>query len=117
MIIKYLIGLIVGWIIGSIGIINIITILRFGIPRCNRFIRNKTEYLNKVKKLRTTYVISLSVWIIIVVFITIICYKFLENGFIGYIVSIIISLILGFKQTGDNLNNVSDFMKMLDKET
>lgn len=112
MIIKYIIGILAGWVIGSIGIV-VLTTLRVGLPLCYILLKNKEEDERALKELRKTYFISLSIWIPIIILITFLCYNFLDRGFYGYIIAIILMLILGFSSTGNNENNLRDFHNSL----
>ena len=116
MIIKYVVGLAVGWFIGSLGLINILIILRFGLPRCNKLIKEGNELTEKLQGLRKTYIITLTIWTVILTIVTILCYKFLGNAFIGYIVALLLAVMLGIGQTGENENNLSDFEKTLNNQ-
>ncbi len=116
MIIKYIIGVSVGWIIGSSMLINVLTILRFGIPMCNVLLKNKEDDERALKNLRNRYCLSLIICSIITIIITWLCYKFLNNGFKGYTFAIIVSIILGFNTTGNNTNNMADFYNSLQNQ-
>ena len=56
MIIKYIIAIVVGYVISSISI-TVLTVLRFGIPLCNILIKNKEEDEDALKLLRKKYCI------------------------------------------------------------
>lgn len=114
--ILYIIGIVVGWIVGSIGCITVLTTLRFGLPLCNILLKNKEEDEEAVKLLRNKYLLSLAIWLGIIVATAILSYNFANNIFRGYIVAIIFTIILGFNSTGNNENNISDFYKSLQNQ-
>lgn len=111
MIIKCLIGLILGWIAGSIAIV-VLTVLRFGIPMCNSLIKNKEE-IEASKLLRKKYFISLLIWFPVLLLITFLCYKFLDEGFYGYAISWAFMILIGFGSTGRTENNLIEFNNSL----
>ena len=113
MIIQYIVGLAVGWFMGITGLINILIILRFGLPRCNKLIKEESELTEKLRGLRKTYIIALIIWTVIITVITILCYIFLGNAFVGYIIALLLAVLLGIGQTGENENNLSDFENSL----
>lgn len=113
MVVKTFFGLILGGIVGSISTM-VLTVLRFGIPMCNVLIKNEEE-VEAVKLLRTKYLISLIIWVPIISGITFLCYKFLfKEGFYGYLVSWVFTLLVGFGTTGKNENNFKEFQNSLD---
>lgn len=111
--IKIVVGLLLGWITGSIAII-VLTVLRFGIPMCNSLIKNKEE-VEAVKLLKKKYFISLVVWLPVIILITFLCYKFLNNGFYGFVIAWGFMILIGFGSTGKTENNISDFNNSLNR--
>lgn len=112
MIVKYIIGIAVGWIVSPIIIMEL-TVLRFGIPLCNKLLKNKEDNEKALKGLKKKYCLSLIIWIPIITLISLLCYNFLDKGFYGYIITIIFMTIIGFNSTGNNENNISDFYNSL----
>jgi len=112
MIIKYILGIILGWIIGSIVIV-VTTTLRFGIPMCNKLIKNKEEDEACLKKLRKKYCYTLIIWLPIIILATFLSYNFLGNAFGAYLTVVIFMFLIGFGQTGTTENNLSDFYNSL----
>lgn len=115
MFVKFMLAIIVGWIIGSLGLINIIIILRFGIPMCNKYIREELDEQGKVIALRKKYKFALIFWIIITTVATFLFCRFLNDVFIVYLITLVVGVLLGIKSTGENQNNISDFEESLDK--
>lgn len=110
-IIKFLIGLLLGWIAGSIAI-TVLIVLRFGIPECNFWIKNGQE-IEASKLLRKRYLSTLTIWIPIILLITFLCYKFLDEGFYGYAISWAFMILIGFGSTGRTENNLIEFNNSL----
>lgn len=110
-IIKFLIGLLLGWIAGSIAIIVLI-VLRFGIPECNFWIKNGQE-VEASKLLRKRYSYSLIIWLPIISLMTFLCYRFLNEGFYGYVISWAFMILVGFSSTGRTQNNLIEFNNSL----
>ena len=106
-IIQFAIGIFLGWVTGSIATIPI-TVLRFGIPMCNILIKNK-EDVEALKLLRKRYLISLIIWMPIITLITFLCFKFLDKGIYGFVVSWAFIILIGFKSTGKTENNLLEF--------
>lgn len=105
---QFIIGLVVGWIVGSIIILPI-TLLRFNIPMCNKLLKTKEEKESAVKLLRKKYYITLIFWLIIITVISLLCCKFLNKGIYGYVISSIFMVIIGFGFTGTNEKNILEF--------
>lgn len=112
MIIKYIIAIVVGYIISSVSII-VLTVLRFGIPLCNILIKNKEEDEDALKLLRKKYCISLLIWLPIIILVTLLCCKFLGNGFYVYLVALVLMLLIGFRSTGNTESNMQEFYNSL----
>ena len=120
MIVKYFIGWFIGQIIASVGFVNIIIILRFGLPMCNHLIKqNDTDEIEKkaLKNMKSNYFLCILIWSIIIIIVSIVCYKFLDNAIWGYIIAILFTVITGFGATGNTPNNVSDFYNTLKNQT
>ena len=111
MIIKYFIGMALGWIAGAISTI-IFVVLRFGIPMCNSLIKNEEE-VQAVKMLKKKYFISLIIWIPIISLITFLCFKFLHEGLYGYIGAWAFMILIGWGSTGKTQNNMIEFNNSL----
>ena len=112
MIIKYIIAIVVGYVISSISII-VLTVLRFGIPLCNILIKNKEEDEDALRLLRKKYCISLLIWLPIMILVTLLCYKFLGNGFYVYLATLVLMLLIGFRSTGNTESNMQEFYTSL----
>lgn len=126
MISKYIIGLVIGYITSVISSMPI-TVLRFGIPMCNQYLKEmiiipdkeKTEQdllgIIGLKELKKMYKISLCIWIPIIIIITIICLKWIDSIFIGYIIGILLQIPALIQNTGYNQNNMQDFNNSLER--
>lgn len=112
MIIKYIIAIVVGYVISSISI-TVLTVLRFGIPLCNILIKNKEEDDGALKLLRKKYCISLLIWFPIIILVTLLSYKFLDNGFYIYLATLVLMLLIGFRSTGNTESNMQEFYNSL----
>lgn len=112
MIIKYIIAIVVGYVISSISI-TVLTVLRFGIPLCNILIKNKEEDEDALKLLRKKYCISLLIWLPIIILVTLLCYKFLGNGFYVYLATLVLMLLIGFRSTSNTESNMQEFYTSL----
>lgn len=106
-IIQFAIDLFLGWVTGSIAII-VLTVLRFGIPACNVLIKNN-EDVEALKLLRKRYFISLIIWVPIIVLITFLCFRFLDKGIYGFVISWAFMILMGFKSTGKTESNLLEF--------
>lgn len=113
---QYIIGIIIGWIEGSVGGITVITILRFGLPLCNILLKNKEEDEEAVKLLKNKYLLCLVIWLVIIFATVFLSYNFAYNIFCGYLVAVIFTVILGFNSTGNNENNISEFYHSLQSQ-
>lgn len=112
MIIKYIISILLGWIVGSILIVTLTTI-RFGIPTCNQFLKSNTGNKQALKNIRRKYYITLSIWFPIIILITFLSYIFLGNAFYLYLSFAFFMLLLGFSSTGNTENNKQEFIHTL----
>ena len=116
MILKYIIAFILGWITGSISII-LLTLLRFGIPMCNKLIKNNEEDISALRLLRKKYFFSLIINSLLISIISIPCYIYLDTAFILFIIVIIVMILLGYTSTGATQNNLSEFNNSLKSNT
>lgn len=112
MILKFILGIILGWFVASIGIIALTTI-RVGIPLCNTLLSTGEEDENALKLLKKRYYITLLIWIPIIVLITLLCYIFLGNGFYAYLTILVLMLLIGFSSSGNTESNMQDFYHSL----
>lgn len=110
MILKYIVGIIIGWFV-SIGLSNLLTVLRFGIPMCSTIIKEETDNLIicGARNLKKRYIISAIIWIIIISLVSIGCYFGLQSAIIGYIIGILLNIATVMKSSGNNENNLSEF--------
>lgn len=112
MILKFILGIILGWFVASIGII-VLTTIRVGIPLCNTLLKTGEEDENALELLRKKYYITLLIWIPIIVLITLLCYEFLGNGFYAYLTILVLMLLIGLSSSGKTESNIQDFYHSL----
>jgi hypothetical protein len=100
---------ILGLIVTSFTLIPSIIIIRFGIPMTKELEREKMLVHNHtiVKK----YLISILVLTMVFAIITGLLYISTEHGFRGFIGGSIFSLLIGIWKTGNNKDNVDDYMR------
>lgn len=113
---KLAIVFFIGYIVSSIGLLNMVIILRVGLPKCAKLINNEDQGPdNKIalKSLRGTYICSLFFWAIIIVGITALIYHFLSDTITAYWIGFAIAFVLGFNATGNTPENYSDFFSNL----
>lgn len=115
MIVKYIIGILAGWIVGTVGIM-MLTILRVGLPLCYILLKKKEEDERALKELKRMYFMSLLTWTFIITLITLLCFAFLNKEIYGYIISTGLVILLGFNSTGNNENNLKDFHNSLQNQ-
>ena len=108
-IVIFLIAWTIGQITGAYTVIMPLCCLRMGIPFANRIQRVTGIDMRQVKK---GYRISVLVWLVIDAIILFLLIRFVPSLYI-YAVGggTLVSLFLGFRQTGLNQNNLSDFMQ------
>jgi hypothetical protein len=107
----YIIGalfLILGFLIGSFGVIQIIVVIRFSIPFTKELkLRNAIKDANSIirSNMKTVYF-----WTVVIIASIVLIYNFASNAsFIEYIIGIIISISMGFSGTGYTELNYKDY--------
>lgn len=99
-----------GGVIGSFGVIQLMIVLFFGIP-----FTNKLKKLGLITNARTIYkksIITIAILTIEVGGVSILVYIYASQlSLIFYLIGICITFILGFRQTGTNDNNLQDYFK------
>jgi len=115
MFVKYVLALIIGWII-STGLSILLTVIRFGIPMCNTMLKEVTDgnIILGLYELKKRYLISIIVWLTIILLVTVGCFFLLESAVIGYFIAILLNIGTIIKTSGNNENNLLEFKNSLE---
>lgn len=100
---------IIGVFITSFTVIPILIIIFFGIPHTL-----KLERLGMLKNgngIIRGYIISMLLLSTIFIGATYLVYRFVNNSFIGYAISVVFVLVFGIGKVGNNRNNLSDYIE------
>ena len=104
----------VGYLIGSYGIIQMLIVLRFGLPTVNKI--RKAGVVTGIATMRKIYTFTLVLWstitAIAVILVVLFATQIEEYAFFA---AIVLCLLIGFKSTGANTDNMDDFMMMFTK--
>ena len=118
MIFKYIVGIIIGYIMSTILSI-VMTVLRFGIPECNQRLKTETDNITilALKELKKRYKISILIWTPILILVSLCCYFWLKSAFIGYLIGLFINIFLIIKKSGKTTDNLLEFENSLKANT
>lgn len=107
--IFYFVFLFLGVLIGSLGLIQIVVVLKFNLPFTTKM--NKLGLLTDKNTINKRAMMTLGLWsVIILVSVTSICLFASRSSLIFFMIGIGLSLLLGFSRTGENEANIKDYM-------
>ena len=105
----YLIFWFFGMLIGSIGLIQIVNVLKFSIPFTKKM--NKMGLLTDKSTINKRDMIALGLWsVIILVSLSLICLFAARSSLIAFMIGVGLSLLFGFNRTGETEANIQDYM-------
>lgn len=105
----YLIFWFFGMLIGSIGLIQIVIVLKFSIPFTKKM--NKMGLLTDKSTINKRDMIALGLWsVIILVSLSLICLFAARSSLIAFMIGVGLSLLFGFNRTGETEANIQDYM-------
>ena len=101
--------LILGMLIGSLGLIQIVLVFNFSIPFTKKM--NKMGLLSDKNTIDKRAMMTLVLWsVIILISVALICLFAVRSSLIAFMIGVGLSLFLGFKRTGENESNIKDYM-------
>lgn len=105
----YLIFWFFGMLIGSIGLIQIVIVLKFSLPFTKKM--NKMGLLTDKSTINKRDMIALGLWsVIILVSLSLICLFAARSSLIAFMIGVGLSLLFGFNRTGETEANIQDYM-------
>ena len=105
----FIIFWIIGLVVGSFTLVQIVIILRFGIPITKKL--ERAGYLTENNPIIKRYLISIAILTIEFFCITLGTYLFINTGFVSLVVGIVWSFVFAVDKTGNNKNNFSDYLE------
>ena len=98
-----------GMLIGSIGLIQIIIVLKFNLPFTEKM--NKLGILTDKRTINKRAMMTLGLWsVIILVSVVLICLFAARSSLIAFMIGVGLSLLFGFGRTGENEANIQDYI-------
>jgi len=105
----YLIFWFFGMLIGSIGLIQIVIVLKFSLPFTKKM--DKMGLLTDKSTINKRDMIALGLWsVIILVSLSLICLFAARSSLIAFMIGVGLSLLFGFNRTGETEANIQDYM-------
>jgi len=105
----YLIFWFFGMLIGSIGLIQIVIVLKFSLPFTKKM--SKMGLLTDKSTINKRDMIALGLWsVIILVSLSLICLFAARSSLIAFMIGVGLSLLFGFNRTGETEANIQDYM-------
>ena len=107
--IFYLIFWFLGMLLGSIGLIQIVIVLKFSLPFTKKM--NKMGLLTDKNTINKRDMMALGLWsVIILVSLSLICLFAARSSLIAFMIGIGLSILFGFNRTGETEANIQDYM-------
>jgi len=101
--------LILGYFIGSFGVIQMLTVIRFSIPYTKEL--NHQNLLNDSKLITKRNLSTIFTWSIILVLLTLLTYCFASNlNLIAYLAGMVITILLGYGSTGYTETHIEEYV-------
>lgn len=106
----FLMGWLVGGLVCSYSLLQILIILFFGIPITLKL--NRQGLLKKHNKILKNYLFSLLILLLIFFGILYIVYNLFNVAMSGFIFGVLWALFLGLGKIGKNVNNTTDYLQL-----
>ena len=98
-----------GMLIGSIGLIQIIVVLRFKLPFTEKM--NKLGILTDKNAINKRSMLTLGLWSVIIFTSVVLISLFAARSYlIAFMIGVGFSLLFGLNRTGENEANIQDYM-------
>jgi hypothetical protein len=108
-IVFYFIFMFFGVLIGSLGLIQIVVILKFNFPFTEKM--SKLGILTDKRTINKRAMMTLILWsVIILLSIILICLFAARSSLVSFMLGVGLSLLFGFNRTGENEANIQDYM-------